>query len=107
MPVRVEDPRTHKTYLLIESNQAASWLGPHVDLSGEWNEERNARRCELVRKKFSAGLSSTEAEELAELQDAAGRFREQFEPMAAATVRALEAELQRLRSKSGGNGLEQ
>jgi hypothetical protein len=105
LPVRVEDPRTHKTYLLIESDQAAAWITASSPPSDEWSDARNARRCELVRKKFAAGLSDAEAVELAELQAAAGRYREQFEPMAATTIRALEVEIARVRH-SNGNGVE-
>jgi hypothetical protein len=101
-PIHLEDPRTHKTYVLIDADQADGWLQARGTPPDDWTEAKNARRCELVRKKFAAGLSTAEDAELIELQRAAGEFREQFGPLAAQTARALEAELDRVRKQANG-----
>ena len=103
-PLRVEDPRTRKAYVLVEWNVARTWIETHREVDGDWSEKKNARRCELIRKKFADGLTPAETAELDQLQEQVGQFREQFGPLAADTVRALEAELQRIRSPQSGNG---
>ena len=103
-PLRVEDPRTRKAYALVEWSVARTWMETHRDVDGDWSEGKNARRCELVRKKFADGLTPAETAELDQLQEQVGQFREQFGPLAADTVRALEAELQRIGSPQSGHG---
>jgi AraC-like DNA-binding protein len=103
-PVRVEDPRTRKAYAIIEWDVARSWLQTQRVVNGDWSEKKNARRCELIRKKFAGRLTPDEAAELDQLQEQVGQFREQFGPLAADTVRALHAELQRFRSLQPDNG---
>jgi AraC-like DNA-binding protein len=103
-PLRVEDPRTRKAYALVEWNVARTWIETRREADGDWSEKKNARRCELIRKKFADGLTPAETAELDQLQEQVGQFREQFGPLAADTVRALEAELQRIRSPQSGSG---
>ena len=62
----------------------------------DWSEGKNVRRCGLVRKKVAGGLTPDETAELDQLQEQVGQFREQFGPLAADTVRALDAELLRI-----------
>ena len=102
-PLRVEDPRTRKTYLLVEWDLARSWIEPRAD-DGNWSQEQNARRCDLIRKKYAYGLTASETAELDQLQEQAGQFRERFEPLAAETVRALAAELFRITQPQSGSG---
>ena len=103
-PLRFEDPRTRKAYVLVEWNIARTWIETHREVDGDWSEKKNARRCGLIHKKFAGGLTPAEAAELDQLQEQVGQFREQFGPLAADTVRALEAELQRIRSPQSGSG---
>lgn len=103
-PLRVEDPRTRKAYVLVEWNVARTWIETPDEVDGNWSEKKNARRCELIRKKFADGLTPAETAELDQLQEQVGQFREQFGPLSADTVRALEAELQRIRSEPSGKG---
>jgi hypothetical protein len=42
-----------------------------------WTEENNGRRVELINKKFNGGLTSIERKELAGLNAAAEKFRDQ------------------------------
>lgn len=99
---RVEDPRTRKAYVLVEWDVARAWIETHREVAGDWSEKKNAHRCELIRKKFANGLTPAETAELDQLQEQVGQFREQFGPLAADAVRALEAELQRIRSAHPG-----
>jgi hypothetical protein len=102
-PLRVEDPRTRKTYLLVEWDLVRSWIEPRAD-DGNWSQEQNARRCDLIRKKYAHGLTASETAELDQLQEQVGQFRERFEPLAAETVRALAAELFRITQLQSGKG---
>jgi hypothetical protein len=95
--LRVEDPRTRKAYALVEWDLVESLMRTRGVAPGDWSEQKNSRRCELIRKQFARGLTPDESAELDGLQDQVGQFREQFGPLAADTVRALEAELQRIR----------
>jgi hypothetical protein len=97
-PLRVEDPRTRKAYVLVEWDVARNWMETRRTADGDWSGTKNARRCELIHKKFAHGLTPAETAELDQLQERVGQFREPFEPLAADTVRALEAELERIRS---------
>jgi hypothetical protein len=97
-PLRVEDPRTRKAYAIVEWDVARAWMEMRREVDSGWSEKRNARRCELIRKKYADGLTPAETAELDQLQEQVGQFREQFGPLAADTVRALEAELQRITS---------
>jgi hypothetical protein len=103
-PLRVEDPRTRKAYAIVEWDVARTWIETRRVVDGDWSEKKNARRCELIRKKFTDRLTPDETAELDQLQEQVGQFREQFGPLAADTVRALDAELQRIRSPQPGNG---
>ena len=103
-PLRIEDPRTRKAYVLVEWDVARAWMETHREQNGDWSEKNNARRCQLIRKKFADGLAPAEIAELDQLQEQVGQFREQFGPLAAETVLALEAELQRIRNTHRGNG---
>jgi hypothetical protein len=103
-PIRVEDPRTRKACVLVEWDDARTWLGTRRFSDADWSEEKNARRCGLIRKKYADGLTPGEAAELDQLQEQVGQFREQFGPLVADTVRALEAELQRIGGQQPGNG---
>jgi hypothetical protein len=103
-PIRVEDPRTRKAYVLVELDDARTWLETRRFSDGDWSEEKNARRCGLICNKYADGLTPGEAAELDQLQEQVGQFREQFGPLAADTVRAPEAELQRIGGQQPDNG---
>jgi hypothetical protein len=46
-----------------------------------WTEEKNQRRCDLINRKYAAGLTSNEARELARLQAQMLRHRDQVAPL--------------------------
>jgi hypothetical protein len=48
---------------------------------GEWTEEKNRRRCELIDRKYDHGLTPAEEAELALLQDAMYRYIDKVAPL--------------------------
>ena len=60
---------------------------------GEWTQENNRRRGELVDRKVDHGLSPAEAAELALLQDALHRTLDKVAPLPLDMARSLHQEL--------------
>jgi hypothetical protein len=60
---------------------------------GEWTEEQNRRRCELIDRKYDHGLSPSEQAELALLQDAMYRYIDKVAPLPLDEARELHQEL--------------
>jgi hypothetical protein len=60
---------------------------------GEWTEEKNRRRCELIDRKYDHGLSLAEEAELTLLQDAMYRFIDKVAPLPLDEARSLHQEL--------------
>ena len=93
-PVEFEDPRTHAQYVLIPHEayrRVQPLIEPAAKSNGEqavvWNEAKNARRGELIDRKYGAGLSAAEEGELTALQEEMYRHRAQVAPL---PLRALE-----------------
>jgi hypothetical protein len=61
--------------------------------AGEWTEEMNRRRCELIDRKYDHGLSPAEEAELALLQDAMYRYIDKVAPLPLGEARNLHQEL--------------
>lgn len=59
----------------------------------EWTPERNHRRCDLIDKKFAAGLTQAEETELATLTTGMRRFVDRVAPLPLDDVRRLHQEL--------------
>ena len=60
---------------------------------GEWSEEQNRRRGELLDRKYDHGLSPAEEAELALLQDGLHRHLDKVAPLALNEARRLHQEL--------------
>lgn len=58
-----------------------------------WTDAKNARRCELIERKYSAGLTPSETGELALLQDAFYCHLERVAPLPLDAARQLDQEL--------------
>jgi hypothetical protein len=73
---------------------------------GEWTEEKNRRRCELIDRKYDHGLSPSETAELALLQDAMYRYIDKVAPLPLEAARSLHQELlqKAARNKDARNG---
>jgi PAS domain S-box-containing protein len=79
----------------------------HVDRStsnrsgqGEWSEAKNARRCELIDRKIQKMISSGEAAELEDLQEALRAYLDRVAPIPMEGAKRLHAELM-AREKKG------
>jgi transcriptional regulator with XRE-family HTH domain len=59
----------------------------------EWTEEKNARRCHLIDKKFQGVLSADESDELESLQNAMRHHVNRVAPLPFDAARRLHAEL--------------
>ncbi len=59
----------------------------------EWNDAKNARRVDLIKKKHAGGLSAVEHVELAGLQDEMLRYRQKVAPLPIEDARRLHQEL--------------
>jgi hypothetical protein len=83
--------------VLESGGRAVAWLVPATveDANGEgpWTEAKNARRCDLIDRKYAGMLSPAEAVELARLQDQMLRHRQTVAPLPLAEVRRLYEEL--------------
>lgn len=86
-PVQFEDPRNHARYMLIpqeEYHRVALLLDGNGERHGpavQWNEQKNIRRCDLIKRKHAGGLAAEELTELNELQDEMYRYRAQVAPL--------------------------
>ena len=58
-----------------------------------WTEEKNARRCDLIDRKFAGGITPAEALELARLQEQMVRYRQKVAPLPLDDARKLHQEL--------------
>ena len=58
-----------------------------------WTEEKNARRCDLIDRKFAGGITPAEALELARLQEQMVRYRQKVAPLPLEDARKLHQEL--------------
>jgi hypothetical protein len=67
--------------------------GEAGEQQGEWTEEKNRRRCELIDRKYDHGLSASEQAALALLQDAMQRFIDRVAPLPLDAARSLHQEL--------------
>jgi len=61
--------------------------------AGEWTDQKNQRRCELIDRKYDHGLSPAEEAELTVLQDAMHRFIDRVAPLPLDAARRLHQEL--------------
>jgi len=59
----------------------------------DWTEAKNARRCELIDRKYAGALTPREAIELAGLQEEMLRYRQRVAPLPLEDARRLHREL--------------
>jgi len=92
-PLCVEDPDTRRRYLVVDAERydvvrKRSSASP----SGvTWSEQKNNRRIELIRKKFSHGIVDEESQELAALQEELADYRASVVPLPYDIVGELQA----------------
>jgi len=94
-PLAVVNPLTKRMYVLVDAQEfdvVRRGSKPDAD-RGTWTEQKNERRCDLIRKKFAQGIDFAEADELSRLQDELSAFREQTVPLPYDVVDALQGAL--------------
>lgn len=81
--------------LELNGQLVATLVPPSPRTNGEetWTDERNARRCELIDRKYTGGISTAEMAELARLQDEMLRHRQRIAPIPLDDARRLHQEL--------------
>ncbi|MCI0357119.1 MAG: hypothetical protein L0211_01370 [Planctomycetaceae bacterium] len=92
-PLRVENPRNHKLYVIIAEERLT---GPTpADANGQWTEAKNARRFALIDKEIAGTLSQKEAEELAGLSREIDDYLLRVAPLPIHEARELHEQLRR------------
>jgi len=77
-PVFVVDPDRSETFVLLtgaDYDRVRGLLGT-TDISGDWTEEQDERRCELIDKDIAGTITAQEQTELAELERQANHYYE-------------------------------
>ncbi len=83
--------------VLEVGGQPVAWVVPAAASppNGDeaWTDAKNQRRCDLIDRKYAAGLTPAEAVELARLQAAMLRYRQRVAPLPLEDARRLHQEL--------------
>lgn len=80
--------------LELNGRSVAMLLPTSAESNGEaWTDEKNARRCELIERKYAGGLAPSEALELLRLQEEMLRYRQRVAPLPLEDARRLHQEL--------------
>jgi hypothetical protein len=91
-PLRVENPRNHKQYVIIAVERLSTG-SPQANANGAWTEAKNARRFELIDKEIAGTLSTNEAEELGRLSREIDDFLRDIAPLPIHEARTLHEQL--------------
>lgn len=81
-PIYVVDPDREQTYVLLTSadfNKVRPMLGKPGG-NGDWTDEKNRRRVELIDRKVAGTITAGESFELADLQQQAEAHFDQIAP---------------------------
>ena len=92
--------------VLEVNGQPVAWVVPaNGSPPGDdpWTEAKNQRRCDLIDRKYAAGLTPSEAVELARLQEEMLRYRQRVAPLPLEAARRLHQELLNRASQSAGD----
>ena len=84
----------------LEVDQTASVVGPN---DGDWSDERNERRIELIDKDIQGRITTGERAELAELQRKAVAFRDRVAPLPIDGARRLHQQLLDMKRQREGS----
>jgi hypothetical protein len=90
------------------AGRPVAWLIPAAPTPANgdevWTEAKNARRCDLIDRKYAGGLDPAEAVELAQLQEQMLRYRQRVAPLPLEDVRRLHQELLNKVAEQAGTG---
>lgn len=94
-PLSVEDPRTHKLYVIVAeedfgSNSQPPSLAPSQTA---WYSDKNARRFALIDKEIAGTITQAETNELAALQQEMDDYLRCVAPFPFDAMRALHDQL--------------
>lgn len=92
VPLRVENPRNHKVYVIVAEEQFAQGAAPET-ADCNWSEAKNARRFLLIDKEIAGTISADEQRELQGLQQAIDEYFRRVAPLPLAEARALHEQL--------------
>lgn len=98
-PLTVEDPRTHKLYVLVaaerfhENRQVAK--SKVVDDESIWSDAKNARRFALIEKDIAGQLTAEESCELKVLQAECDAYLRLVAPLPLQELQSLHSRLLR------------
>jgi hypothetical protein len=96
-PLTVEDPRTHRQYLIIPANKSTSPQNIPAENGTEgWNQDKNARRFALIDKDIAGTITGEEVVELAKLQQEISAFLSRVAPLPIKEARELHDQLMKL-----------
>lgn len=94
-PLSVEDPRSKRMYAIVDverfhvvRRKPSEAMGP-----SSWTDQKNERRCALIREKFSRGIDAEESRELDGLQEELSAYRKQAAPLPYDVIDVLQAAL--------------
>lgn len=90
-PLRVENPRNHKLYVIIAEDRLAN--GEKRLGGGEWTDGMNSRRFELVDKQIEGTISPVELVELEQLQQQLDDYLRRVAPLPVKAARELHDQL--------------
>ena len=96
-PLSVEDPRTHKLYMIVYADEYESPAQQPESATAQsgWTEVKNARRFALVDKEIAGTLTPAESKELANLQREVDDYLDRVAPLPLDAVRDLHDRLVR------------
>jgi hypothetical protein len=94
-PLSVEDPRTHKLYVIVAEEDFGSNSQPpsHAPSQTAWNSDKNARRFALIDKEIAGTITQAETKELATLQQEMDDYLRRVAPFPIDAMRALHDQL--------------
>jgi len=94
-PLAVENPRTNKLYVLLPMDRYGRPVETPVEgrPNDAWDESKNARRVELIRRDVLGQLANWEIEELKELQAEIDAHLERVAPLPWKALQEIHSEL--------------
>ena len=92
-PLRVENPRNHKVYVIIPEEKYEFAGSTIEEGNGGWTEAMNRRRFALIDKEIAGTLSAAESDELGRLQAEVDDFLRRAAPLPIAAARTLHDQL--------------
>jgi hypothetical protein len=95
-PLRVENPRNHKLYVIVAEDRFPNGQPEESPPpASDWTEAKNARRFALIDKEIAGTISAEESVELRRLQLEVDDYLRRVAPLPLAAARDLHEQLRR------------